>query len=147
MLPFAFNAFATLIALVVAAFVGGIGRRWFRRIPSLEAFSPSERRILTYQLSAISLSGIAGLGVFLFSVWSSTAFEVLTAYPASLLLALPSLALFAFVAVTSIARRVTILTVFRIGREPAKGSPALAYGMILLALIAYGTWNVMFSTP
>ena len=144
MLPLAFNAFATLIALVVAAFVGGICRRWFRRIPSLEAFSPSERRILTYQLTAISLAGMAGLGVFLVSVWSSTAFRVITAYPASLILALLNLAVFGFVAVTSVSRRVSILTVFRIGREPAKGSSALAYGIILLALIAYLAWRATF---
>jgi hypothetical protein len=147
MVPFAFSAFGTLAGLAVAAFVGNRYRRWFRRIPSLETFTPGEQRILTYQLAALSLWSLAALAIFIFSVWSDAAFDILAAPPVSLILGALNLTLIGFVAITSLARQVTILSALRIGQQPSRGRTAFVYGLLLLALIAYATWKMLSPAP
>jgi Mn2+/Fe2+ NRAMP family transporter len=143
MTPLGFGAVSTLVGLAFTAFIAVFYFRWFRRIPTLATFTPDERRILTYQLAAISGWTIAGLSVYFLSVWSSAAFEALTAAPANLIVAAINLALFGFVAATSMVRRVSILTAVRLGGQPSKGRRAMAYGFALLCLLAFATWKVL----
>jgi hypothetical protein len=143
---FGFNLAGTIAGLVGAAILFMIYLRLYRRIPLLESFTNLEKQILNFQLLAISLWTIGGLGFFFYILWSGFKFEILTQGHGNLniITAFMNWVLFGFVAVTSFFPGVSIVNSLRSWsfRDPAKGRESYIIGVLIIALLSYWTWQV-----
>jgi hypothetical protein len=142
----AFNLASTIAGFVGAGILFTIYLRLYHRIPLLQSFTNLERQILHFQLLALSLWTIGALGYFFYLLWSGFTFEILTQGQGniSLIIAFMNWVLLGFVAVTSFFPGVSIVSSLRSWslRDPAQGRESFIIGVLILALLAYWTWQV-----
>ena len=141
-----FNLTGTTAGFVGAGILFAIYLRLYRRIPLLESFTNLEKQILNFQLLAISLWTIGGLGFFFYILWSGFRFEILTQRYGNIniIIGFMNWVLFGFVAVTSFSPGVSIVSSLRSWslRDPAKGRESFIIGVLIIALLSYWTWQV-----
>ncbi len=139
-----FNLIGTIVGVVGAGILFTVYLRLYRRIPLLESFTNLEKQILNFQLLAIALWTIGGLGFFFYVLWSGFKFEIMTNGLGIMIIAFVNWVLLGFIAVTSLFPGVSIVGSLRSWnlREPAKGQESLIIGVILIALLSYWTWQV-----
>jgi hypothetical protein len=145
-----FNLGGTLAGLIGAGILFTIYSRLFRRIPLLVSFTDLEKQILNFQLLAISLWTIGALGFFFYVLWSGSRFETLTqaSSPINVIIAFMNWVLLGFIGVTSFFPGVSIIGSLRgwSSRDPAKGRESFIIGVLVIALLAYWTWQVFLSS-
>jgi hypothetical protein len=144
-----FNLGGTLVGLIVAGAAFTIYARLFRRIPLLNSFTDLEKQILNFQLLALSLWTIGGLGFFFYILWSGFQFEILAQAGSHLntIIAFMNWVLFGFIGVTSFFPGVSIISSLRGWslRDPAKGRESFIIGILIIALLSYWTWQMFLS--
>ena len=141
-----FKLTSTIGSLLCAGLLSMIYLRAYRRIPFLEAFTTSEKRILSFQLLAISLWTILALGYTLYIPWSGFKFEFFTKGPGNIntIIAFVNWILWGFIAITSLFSGVSIVRSIRSWnlRDPAKGRESLVIGILLLSFLLFWTWMI-----
>jgi hypothetical protein len=139
-----FNLAGTIAGLVSAGILFTVYLRLYRRIPLLESFTDLEQQILNFQLLAITLWTIGGLGFFFYVLWSGFKFDILPNGLSNMIIAFVNWVLLGFIAVTSLIPGVSIVGSLRSWnlRDPAKGQESLIIGVLIIALLAYWTWQV-----
>jgi hypothetical protein len=110
-------------------------------------FTTEQKRVLAFQLLAISIWTIAAIGLVLYSIWTGLNLSVLFSLSSKRIIAALNWCLLGFVAVTSIVPGVSILTSLRswTGSEPAKGQNSKLIGAVLLIGLAYWTWTTFMA--
>ena len=141
-----FGLAGTIAGLVGAGILFTMYSRLYRQIPLLESFTAFEKQILQFQLLAISLWTIGGISFFFYLLWSGFNFEILTEGHGtiSIIIAFMNWVLLGFIAVTSFFPGVSIVGSLRRWnqRDPAQGRESFIIGILLLALLAYWTWQI-----
>jgi hypothetical protein len=119
--------------------------RLYRRIQALKTFTNSQRRVLIYQLLAISLWTTAAIGLSFYTAWSGFNLDRWFRPPGNIIIAVLNWITLGFVAVTSIVPGVSIVPTLRnwMLTEPARGRTSIIIGIVILGLLAYGTWKVL----
>lgn len=139
-----FSMFGTVAGLVAVGFITFQYLRIYRRIPSLESFTTSEKNILSFQLLAMLLWTIVGLGIFFYGLWFDNRMETLFKRPINIVIAISNWMFFGFIAATSFFPGVSILSSIRSWNlhDPVKGRDSFLWGIAILALLFYWTWKV-----
>jgi len=139
-----FSLFGTVAGSAVAGFIAMLYLRIYRRIPSFVSFTASEKNVLSFQLLAMSLWTIVGLGIFFYGLWFDNAMEALFKSPFNIIIAISNWMFFGFIAVTSFFPGVSILSSIRSWNlhDPVKGRDSYLWGIAILALLFYWTWKV-----
>src|SRR5574337_672647 len=137
-----FPLIGSIFGLAIAALQYPLYWRSYRRIPSLEAFTTSQRRVLTYQILAISLWTTSALGYLFYMLWSGPNWDLLSRPPSNIIITVLNWCFLGFAAVTSIVAGVSILPGLRSWTwiKPARGRDSIITGIVILGLLAYGTW-------
>jgi hypothetical protein len=144
MTNFGMNLVGTVVGLIGVGFLFKSFLRIYRRIPLLESFTSSEKRILIFQLLAMSLWVIFALGFFIYNLWSGFKFVIFTESPGNIVIAFMNWVFLGFVAATSLFPGVSVVssTSNWLWRDPVKGRDSLFIGISMLALLFYWTWKI-----
>ena len=139
-----FSMSGTVAGLVAVGFITFQYLRIYRRIPSLESFTASEKNVLSLQLLAMLLWTIVGSGIFFYVLWFDNKMETLFKGPINIVIAISNWTFFGFIALTSFFPGVSILSSIRSWNlhDPVKGRASFLWGIAILALLLYWTWKV-----
>lgn len=141
---FGFSLGGTVAGLIAGGVLAIFYLRLYRQIPSLESFTALQKRVLVYQLLAMSFWTIVVLGISLYTLWSGFRLETLFERPINIVIAISNWVFFGFIGITSLFPGVSIIGATRSWnlREPSKGQESYLYGVVILALLLYWTWKV-----
>ena len=141
---FVFSLGGTVAGLIAGGIIATVYLRLYRQIPSLKSFTALQKRVLVYQLLAMSLWTIAGLGIFFYTLWYGFRIETLFESPMNIVIAILNWVFFGFIGITSFFPGVSIIGATRSWnlREPSRGQESFLYGIVILALLLYWTWKV-----
>ena len=139
-----FHFVGTIMGLIFAGVAFNLYLNIYQKILSLKSFTVLQKRTLVFQLYAISLFTIVGLGIFFDAIWSDFDTGIFDKSPGIIILGVLNWILLGFIAVTSIFSGVSIISSIRSWnlREPAKEQEAFFTGVIILALLIFWTWNI-----
>ena len=137
------KVFGTIMGLIIAGVAFNFYLSIYRKIPSLISFTIFEKRILVYQLLAVSLLTIEGLGIFFYTAWFGFEAEIFDKGSGIVIPAVLNWLLFGFIAVTSFVPGVSAISFVRSWREPSKGQESFINGILILALLVFWTWKVI----
>jgi hypothetical protein len=143
---FGFFIFGTFAGLLGFGLLSGIYLKIYRRIPLLESFTAFEKRILAYQLYAISFLTTLGSGYMIYIAWFGFDMENLSILNGTnyIVLMVINWVVLGFVAITSLVPGVSVVNSIRSWglSTPAKGTKSYFIGALILVLLIYSSWNI-----
>ena len=133
-----FNLCASLAVVFVLAFCYRAYWQWYQGPAALTGFSALEIRVLKWQLLTLAVwTLLAAIGSAV-AVWLGQ--KDLFSPPGSLVIAVANWLLFGSIAATSIVPGVSIIGM-RNGGVPTRGRLSVIWGVLMLALLAWWTYQ------
>jgi hypothetical protein len=135
-----FNLFVSLVIVFFLAFCYWAYWQWFQGLAALTGFGALEIRVLKWQLLALAVWTLLAVIGSAVALWLGQ--QYLFSLPGRLAVAVANWLLFGSIAATSIVPGVSIIGM-RNGGRPTRGRVSVIWGVLMLAFLAFWTYQTV----